>query len=186
MRLHTRLRTPGVLCVTHTRAHTPWVSHTRTFIQQFVPRSHNTDDTGARAHTQVLDQPPLGASLALRRWELGGESRPLATCGPLSHADDPWLTPRASLALLAPKSMGWGQGSTAHTHRTCALAPLIPGPRPARATATRGLEQGSAESQVSSCLDGGGEQDRAEQPPPQAHCGLVSGLRLRQSPPPWP
>lgn len=54
---------------------------------------------------------------------------------------------RRAWGLAPSESMGWGQGSTAHTHRTCAHTPLILGPRPASATSTAGAwSRGAARS----------------------------------------
>lgn len=110
-----------------------------------------------------------------------GESSPLATCWPLSHADDPWLTPLG----LGPSSFrkeGVGAG-----HRTCAHAPLLLRPHPASAISTSAarssgsLAAGRPESQVSGSLGGGGETDWAEQPFPQTP-GLLSQAAAVPSP----
>lgn len=95
--------------------------------------THTTQITRACAHSQPLHLQGL-------LWPRGGggwcgESSPLATCWPLSHADDPGSLRRA-WGLAPSETVGWGQGSAAHTHRACAHAPLLPRPRPAQATST--------------------------------------------------
>lgn len=112
------------------------------------------------------------------------ESSPLATCWPLFHADDPWLTPLG----LGPSSFlkeGVGAG-----HRTCAHAPLLLRPHPASAISTSAARSSGDHwlpaAQSHRCLAasvGEGKQTGQSNPFPKS---LASCLRLRQSPPPRP
>lgn len=106
---HTYTHIRCARCHTHTQR-CAYTLGAYTHLHSTVCSSLNIDNTGVCAPTQALAE---HLQVLLLPWGGGGwrgESSPLATCWPLSHADDPWLTPEG----LGPSSfrkhgMGAGQ-----------------------------------------------------------------------------
>lgn len=191
---HTHMYTHPVFQVSHRHARThsslhvhwcplrvciPGITHSPVYTHTGPPHTHppsrNTAGSSSAQHTytRVHTHKALVVLLWPRkgRWGMGcreDKVQPLATCRPLSHADDPWLHPKGE--------DGWGGGGGA----------VLPGAgmshlrtRTTKCTRT---------SQVSGCLDEGGGEGKgpAGQTPPQLPPQdlPVSGLTRQQSPPP--
>lgn len=127
---------------THSSLHVPWcplrvctpgITHSPVYTHTGPPHTHspsrNTAGSSSAQHTytRVHTHKALVVLLWPRkgRWGMGSREdkvQPLATCRPLSHADDPWLHPKGE--------DGWGGvgvgelSSPGQACHTCAHAPL--------------------------------------------------------------
>lgn len=131
-------------------------THIRLHASQLSPPPHNPCALCSRSLCSGTSSSPApGRNVGAAGWESG----PLATCWPLSHADDPWLHPEGLGPQPLPK--GWGGGGA---ERPCGQ----PAHRPSSCTSERARTSHR-------CGRGTGG---AGQPPPSVQS------RVQQSPPP--